>query len=128
MLWIYFGIYPKVNPYHDVNSILTCYHIRYDPYLGIVRCIIRIITCYCIYFRNAMDLLWDIYTVPKDHSIYYSATKCKYYPIIGKHNNWAIIYFIDKGSPDSVISVTRTKRELPILTGETAYSVYNTII
>ena len=43
-----------------------------------------------------MDLWWDPYIVPRDHPRYFSVTKCKYYPILGKYNYWLIINFTDK--------------------------------
>ena len=42
-----------------------------DPYLGLGRCSIRRITFACIEYRNAIDLPWDKFLVPKDHPRYY---------------------------------------------------------
>ena len=58
--------------HHDVNDILTHYHIRCDTCIGIGRFSIRIITCSDIEFRNYMDLPWDPSLVPKDQPIYSS--------------------------------------------------------
>ena len=44
-----------------------------------------------------MDLTWDPYLEPIHHPRYSSVTKCKYYPILGKHNDGVIMDFIDKG-------------------------------
>ena len=63
------------KPYHGVDGILPCYHIICDPYLGLGRFAIIKITCTCIDFRNAMDLPWDTYIVPKDQTRYSSVTK-----------------------------------------------------
>ena len=82
-------------PYHDVNRILTYYHVRYDTYLGIVRCSIRIIYCAFIEYINVVDLLWNPSLAPKYNPIYSSVTKYKYYSILGKHNYWVIIDFIE---------------------------------
>ena len=79
-----------------MNVFLTHYHIQCDPYLGIGRCSIRIISCDFIVCINAMDLPWGPYLVPKDQSRYSSAKKFKYYPILGEHNDWVIMDFIDK--------------------------------
>ena len=43
-----------------------------------------------------MDLPWDPSLVPKYQTIYSAEIECKYYPILGKYNDWYIIYFIDK--------------------------------
>ena len=47
-----------------------------------------------------MDLPRYAYILHKDHPIYSSVTKCKYYPILGKHNDRVIIGFIDKGTDE----------------------------
>ena len=83
-----------IKPYHGVTGILTHYHKICDLYLGIGRYKIRIIPFACIYFISDMDLPWDPYLVPKDQLKYYSVTKLKYYPILGKHNDQEIMYFI----------------------------------
>ena len=57
--------------------------IQCGPYLGLVRCYVRIIPCVCIEFRKDIDLLWDTYIVSKGHPRYYAVTKCKYYAILG---------------------------------------------
>ena len=49
-------------------------------------------------YRNAIDLTWYLSLVPKDQPIYSSAIKYKYYPILGKYNDWVIINLIDKGT------------------------------
>ena len=85
-----------VNLYHGVNGILTCDHITCGPYIGLGGFKIRIISCSCIYCINSMHLTWDSYIVLKYQSRYYSVTKCKYYPILGKHNDLLIMDFIYK--------------------------------
>ena len=40
-----FTIAERRNPYHGVNGILTRYHRRCYPYLGLGRCTIIIIPC-----------------------------------------------------------------------------------
>ena len=85
------------NPYHGVNIILTHYHIRCDPYLGIGRFKIKIIPCACIYCRNSMGIPWYKYLVPKCQPRHYAVKKYKYYPILGKYKDWVIIDFIEKG-------------------------------
>ena len=77
-----------------MNIILTHYHIRCDTYIGINICAIRITPCDFIYFINDIDLIWDKYLVPRDHPIYYSVTKCKYYAILGQHNDCIIMDLI----------------------------------
>ena len=83
-----------INRYHSVNGILNHYIIRCDPYIGLRRFSIIRIPGACINFRNSMDLTCDPYLVPKDQIIYCSVTKWKYYPILGKQNDWEIMYFI----------------------------------
>ena len=85
------NISDRIVPYHGVNGILTHYHLICYPDIGIGRCSIKIIPCYCIDFRSSMDL-------PKDQPRYTSVTKWKYYSILVKHNDWVIMYFIDKGT------------------------------
>ena len=88
------------NPYHVVNRIFTEYNILCYSYLVIVGCSIIRIPCAFIYFMNTMDLTWYPYLVPNYNPIYSSVTKCKYYPIRGKHNGWVIKYLIDKGTDE----------------------------
>ena len=83
-----------------MNGILTHCHIICDPYLGIGIYVLNIILCSYLYFRNSMDLPWDPYLVPRDKSRYYSVKKCKYYPILGKHNDWVITDFIEKDTDE----------------------------
>ena len=84
-----------IKPYHGVNNVLTHYNIIWDPYLGIGRCEIKIISYLCIDFINVMDLSWDQYLVPKAQPRY-SSVKKQYYPILGKHNDWVLMDYIDK--------------------------------
>ena len=44
-----------------------------------------------------MYLPWDTSLVPNYQPIYYSFKTWKYFPIRGKHNDWVIMDFIDKG-------------------------------
>ena len=55
-------------------------------------------TLWFMAFSNAMDLPWDPYILPKDHIRYSSVTKWKNYPILGKHIDWVIMGFIEKGT------------------------------
>ena len=80
--------------YHSANGILTHHHIICDPYIDIRRFATRRIPCTFIDFINSMDLPWDPYIVPKDHPRYSSITKYKYDLILGKQNDWEIMYFI----------------------------------
>ena len=77
--------------YHSVNEILTHYHIWCDPYIGPGKCAMKIISCACIKYNFLMDLPLDPSLVPKYQPIYYSVTEYKYYPILGKHNDWVIM-------------------------------------
>ena len=88
------------KPYHGVNGILTCYHIRCDPYLGLGRYEIRIIPSDFIELINSVCLQWYPYLAPKYQPRYSSVTQCKYYQILGKHNYWLMVYFIDNGTDD----------------------------
>ena len=88
------------NSYHGVNVILTYYCIRCYPYLGIGICAIRIIPCACLDFRNSIDLPWDPFIVPNYQPRYSSVTKYKYYSILGQHNYWLIMDFIDIGTDE----------------------------
>ena len=72
---------------------LPKYFIICYPYLGIGIFKIIIIPCSCIDCRNTMDLTWDPYLVPKYHP---NSVKIKYYPILGKYNDWTIMGFIGK--------------------------------
>ena len=83
--------------YHGVTKILTRYHIICDTYLGPGRFVRRIIPCDWPGFRNSTYLPWDTYLVPKDHPRYSSVPKCKYYPILGQHNDRVIMDLIDIG-------------------------------
>ena len=80
--------YTKLNiaegrkPHHGVNGILTNYNIQFDPYLGLGISAI-IIPCDFIECRNAMDIPFDSYLVPKDHQKYSLVTRFKYYHILG---------------------------------------------
>ena len=69
------------KPYNGVNKFLIHYQIRCDPNIGLGRCERRRIPCDCTDLINSMDLLWDTSLVKKYQPIYYSVTKCKYYPI-----------------------------------------------
>ena len=97
-------MFPKLTfeegrkPYNGVNRISTYYHIQCDTYLIVGVFYKLIIPCACIECSSAMDLPWYTYILHKDHRIYSSVTKCKYYPIRGKHNDRVIIGFIDKGT------------------------------
>ena len=82
--------------YNGIIGTWTQYQIRCDPNIGIWIFEIRRIHRTCIYLRNAMDLPWDPSLVPKYQTIYSAEIECKYYPILGKYNDWYIIYFIDK--------------------------------
>ena len=84
------------NTYHDVNVILTHYHILCDTYLGLGIFYVIIIYCGFIEFSKAMDLPWYPYIVLKDHLRYYSVKRIKYYQILGGNNDRVIMYFIDK--------------------------------
>ena len=76
-------IFPKLtipegrNHYHDVNVILTHYHILCDTYLGLGIFYVIIIYCGFIEFSKAMDLPWYPYIVLMDQPIHYSGIKCK---------------------------------------------------
>ena len=61
-----------IKPYHGVNNVLTHYNIIWDPYLGIGRCEIKIISYLCIDFINVMDLSRDQSLVPKAQPRYSS--------------------------------------------------------
>ena len=74
------------NPHNGLNGILTQYHVRFCPYLGIGRCEIRRMPCAFIDHINSMDLPCDTYLVPKYQPRYSSVIKCKYYPVLGKHD------------------------------------------
>ena len=54
------------NPHYGVNGILTHYHLRYDPYVGLGICFIRILPCYFIECRYAMFLPLDPSISPND--------------------------------------------------------------
>ena len=88
------------NTYNGVNGILTHYRIRYEPYIGLVRLIIIIITCDCIDCISFIDLPCDPSFVPRYRTRYYSVTTYKYNPILEKHKVWAIVYFIYKGADE----------------------------
>ena len=45
--------------------------------------------------RDTMGLPCDTYILAKDQLIYYSVTKCKYYPILLKNNDRMIMDFIE---------------------------------
>ena len=83
-----------------MNIISTQFRILWNPYLGLGRCDTRIIPYDCIKWSNTMYLPRDPYLVPKNQSIYSSETKWKYYPILGKHNDWEIMDFIAKGTDE----------------------------
>ena len=43
-----------------------------------------------------MDQPWYTFIVPKDQFVYYSVTKWKYDPILGKKNDWLLMYLSTK--------------------------------
>ena len=47
-----------------------------------------------------MDLPWYAYIVTKYHTRYSSVTTFKFYPLLGKHSDWFIMDFIDKGTDE----------------------------
>ena len=82
--------------YHGIIDILTHYHIICYPYLGLKIFTILITPWDFNNLLNAMNLPLDPSLVPKYHPKYASVTKRKYYPILGKHIDWGIFYFVDK--------------------------------
>ena len=83
--------------YNSMNGILSHYQIRCGIYLGLGRFSKGIIPYACIGCIYSMDLKWDTYILPQNHSRYYSVKNWKYYPILWKHNYWVVMYFIKKG-------------------------------
>ena len=83
-----------------MNIILTCYHVRCYPYLGLVSCAIRRISWAFIDFINEMYLPWYPYLATKYLPIYASLIKFKYCPIMGKYSASLIMNFIDKGADE----------------------------
>ena len=81
-----------------MNGILNNYNIICDPYVGLGRYAIIRIPCDFIDCRNAVDLPWEPYLVPKDHPRYSPVTKFKYNIILGNHNDGVIFDLIDKGT------------------------------
>ena len=57
-------------------------------------------SCSCIVIRNSMGLTWDPYLVLKGQTRYSLVKKCKYYLILGEHNDWIMMDFIYKGTYD----------------------------
>ena len=84
------------NHYHGVNGILTHYHIHCYPYLVIGGFDLIITPRDCIEWKNTMDLTWHPSLLPMYHPRYYLGTKPKYYPILGKHNDWVMTDLFDK--------------------------------
>ena len=80
-----------------MDGILTQYHFICDTYVGLDMCTIRRIPCAFVEWKNAMDIPCDAYLEPIYHQRSSSITKFKYYSTLGKHNDWVIMSFTEKG-------------------------------
>ena len=88
----------KTKPYHDMNIVRTKYNIQCDPYLGLEIFTIITTPCDLIEYSNAMYLPWNPSLSPKYQTRYYSVTIYQNHQILGKHNDLAIMDFINKGT------------------------------
>ena len=83
----------KIFPYAS-KGILRHYHYRYDPKLspGIVAIII--ITCSCHAFTYILSIFWGYKTKEEVNQPRYGKVyNCKYYQIIGCHNDFILMNF-----------------------------------
>ena len=81
-----------------MNGTLTHYHIICNTDIGLGRFSIRIIPCSCVELSYAIDLPCNPYLLPKDYPWFSSVTEFTCYLVIGKHNDWEILYLINKGT------------------------------
>jgi hypothetical protein len=99
-----FPVLPEVEGQPKIrgrNGVLTHYHFRLDPNLGAGKCAIRRIPCACPACVQTLLLDWDpTITIPKDQPRYQPVKRCHFHDILGKYNNWIIMEFNNKGSPD----------------------------
>ena len=83
----------KTSPYAS-KAILRHYHYLSDPKIGLVIFSIRRITCSFHDCTNILSLSWDpkikeAVNQPRYGRVYH----CKYFQIIGCHNNWNLMIF-----------------------------------
>ena len=88
----------KTAPYKS-KGVLRRYNYRSDPKLAQKFVDIRMITCSCHTCTTTLCLSWD-YKIKyaRNQPRYERVYDCKYSLIIGSHNNWIIINFIDDGT------------------------------
>ena len=90
------AITERIKTHRGVNGILTHYHTRCEPYIGIGICTIIITVWDCIDCINAMDLSWYPSPAQKYHLRYYLIPKYKHYTILVKHDDRVILDFNEK--------------------------------
>ena len=91
----------KTYPYGS-KGILRNYQYRSDPKLGPVIVEIRRIPCNCHACTTIFSLSWDSKIKEAvDQPRYYRVYTCKYSEILGCHNNWIIMNFVDDGTLDN---------------------------
>ena len=90
----------KTSPYYR-NGVLRHFHYRSDPKLGPGIVYLRIITCSCHYCITQLYLTWGSKIKSACNQPRYGVVyDCKYSQILGYHNNWIIIIFIDYGTDE----------------------------
>ena len=68
---------PHSKP-HVARELGKHYHFRFDPKLGMGKCVIRRIPCACVACTSILDKPW-IYGIPSDKKdCYKPVTKCTY--------------------------------------------------
>ena len=90
----------KTSPYGS-KGIIRHYHYWSDPKLGPgIVAIIRT-PCSFHYCRTILLLSWDSKTKEAvNQPIYGRVYNCKYYQIIGFHNNWIVKIFLNDGTDE----------------------------
>ena len=88
---------PHSKP-HGEMGLGKNYHFRFDPKLGMGKCVIRCIPCACVACTSMLDKAW-ISGIPSDkQDSYKPVTNCTYWPLLGAFNNWNIIQLSSKST------------------------------
>ena len=82
------------------RGVLTHYHFRADPKLGQGFVAVHRIPCACVACTAQLDKEWLPGIAAKEQPRYASVKLCKYWPVLGKYNDWVIMSFKDKGTTE----------------------------
>ena len=93
---------PESQPnVHGKHGVMTHYHFRVDPKLGEGKCAIRRIPCACAACIEQMQKHWDPKIKdPSEQPRYSPVQQCTYSSILGAYNDWVIMDFKNKATPE----------------------------